>query len=251
MSAPRRRIVAGNWKMHKTLEGALELAGEVARATEACDVDVVVLPPTCLVHAVASALDGSHVGVGAQNLHPEPQGAYTGEVSGAMLASVGCRWVVCGHSERRQLFGETSAFVAAKVGAALRFGLRPILCVGETLEERESDRTEAVIDAQLKAVFGVLSADEMAETVVAYEPVWAIGTGRTATPEQAQQVHAHIRELIRARFGAATADRVRIQYGGSVKPNNAATLLGQPDIDGALVGGASLTADAFAAIVRA
>ncbi len=249
----RRRIIAGNWKMNTDLEGAVALAKGVVETTAdvAGEVDVVVVPPMPLVYPVAQAIGDSHVGVGAQNMHPERGGAYTGEASGPMLNSVGCRYVVLGHSERRQLFGETSAFIGEKVASAHAQGLTPILCVGETLEEREADETEAIVGAQLEQGIAGLTADQVARTVVAYEPVWAIGTGRTATPEQAQAVHAFLRGVLTSRIGAERAALVRIQYGGSVKPANAAQLLGQPDIDGALVGGAALKADSFSAIVHA
>ena len=253
LAMPRRRIIAGNWKMYTDLEEAVALARGVATATagQAGDVDVVVIPPACFIVPVVAALEGTHVGVGAQNMHPEPRGAYTGELGATMLLSVGCRYVVCGHSERRQLFGETSEFVGTKVEAAHRYGLTPILCVGETLEERDAGETEAIVAEQLRHGIDGLTKEQIAATVIAYEPVWAIGTGRNATPEQAQAVHAHLRRLLVERAGAQVADVVRIQYGGSVKPANAAELLAQPDIDGALVGGASLKADSFAAIVRA
>jgi len=247
----RRPIIAGNWKMYTDLAEALALAKGVAEATaaRAADVDVVVIPPAVFVHPVAAAVAGTHVAVGAQNMHPEAKGAFTGELAGAMIATAGARFVVCGHSERRQIFGESSEFIGAKVKAAHVAGLTPILCVGETLDEREAGTTEAIVTDQLLKGLAGLDKDALVATVVAYEPVWAIGTGRTATPEQAQAVHAHLRAVLAERFGADVAAAVRIQYGGSVKPDNAAELLGQPDIDGALVGGASLKADSFAAIV--
>ncbi len=249
----RRRIIAGNWKMNTDLEGAVALAKAVADATAdaAGAVDVVVIPPMPLVFPVAQALTDSHVGVGAQNIHPERGGAYTGEASGPMLNSIACRYVVCGHSERRHLFGETSAYIGEKVASAYAQGLVPILCVGETLDEREAGTTEAVVADQLKQGISGLTSEQVAGTVIAYEPVWAIGTGRTATPEQAQAVHAFLRGVLAAKIGAERAATVRIQYGGSVKPSNATELLSQPDIDGALVGGAALKADSFAAIVHA
>lgn len=249
----RRRIIAGNWKMNTDRDEAVALAKAVADATAAyaADVDVVVIPPSILIAPVVDALGDSHVAVGAQNMHPEPRGAYTGELAGPMLTSTGCRYVVCGHSERRQLFGETSEFVGTKVAAAHRFGLIPILCVGETLEQREAGQTEAIVSEQLKRGLDSLNKDEIAKTIIAYEPIWAIGTGRTASPEQAQAVHAHLRSVLKRRAGAEIAEVVRIQYGGSVKPANAAELLSAPDIDGALVGGASLKADSFAGIISA
>lgn len=249
----RRPFIAGNWKMHTRLDEAVALARAVAEATRASAdaVEVAVIPPACFLAPVGAALADTHVGLGAQNVHPEARGAFTGELAGAMLTDVGCRYVLCGHSERRQLFGETSAYVGAKVAAAHRAGLTPILCVGETLDERERGETEAVVTEQLLAGLEGLGAEQVAATVVAYEPVWAIGTGRNATPEQAQAVHAHLRTTLASRAGEETAAAVRIQYGGSVKPDNAAALLGQADIDGALVGGASLDADSFAAIAAA
>ena len=246
----RRRIVAGNWKMNTDLDGALALAQSVT-ASAGDAVDVVLIPPACFLASVTAATAGSPVDVGAQNLHPASGGAFTGEVSGPMLASLGVTYAVCGHSERRHVFGEDSDFVGEKVTAAHEHGLIPILCVGETLEDREDGVTDSVVLGQLDAGLAQLAPAQVASTVVAYEPVWAIGTGRTATPEQAQEVHATIRRRLAERFGSAVANVVRIQYGGSVKPSNAAELLGQPDIDGALVGGASLDAEAFLAIIGA
>ena len=247
----RRRIIAGNWKMNTDRDGAVALAKGVAAATAGAAAEVVVIPPTCFLGAVADAVAGTHVSVGAQNMHPAAKGAFTGEVSGAMLASLGCAYVVCGHSERRAMFGDSNAWVGEKVAAVHLAGLTPILCVGESLAQREANETTAIVTAQLLAGLAGLSVEQIAATVVAYEPVWAIGTGLTATPEQAQAVHAHIRATLVERAGARAAEAVRIQYGGSVKPSNAAELLSQKDIDGALVGGASLTADSFAGIVTA
>ena len=245
----RRILVAGNWKLNTDRDSAIALAKGVADATTGAAAEVVVIPPTCLLDPVAQAVAGSHVAVGAQNMHPAAKGAFTGEAAGPMLTSLGVQYVVCGHSERRHIFGEASAFVGEKVAAAHAHGLTPILCVGETLDDREAGRTEAVVGEQLDAGIAGLDRDQLAATVIAYEPVWAIGTGRTATPDQAQAVHAFIRGRLAAAHGDALAQVVRIQYGGSVKPANASELLAQPDIDGALVGGASLTADSFAAIV--
>ncbi len=246
----RKRIVAGNWKMTTTVEEARALATEVAKgATDA--VDLVLIPPACFLPTVLEATDSSAVRVGAQNLHPAASGAFTGETSGAMLASLDVHYVVCGHSERRHVFGESSEFIGEKVRAAHDHGLTPILCVGETLDDREAGRTDAIVLEQLDAGLEHLESAQIASTVIAYEPVWAIGTGRTASPEQAQEVHATIRARLAEGFGDEIAARVRIQYGGSVKPANAAELLGQPDIDGALVGGASLVASSFLAIASA
>jgi triosephosphate isomerase (TIM) len=246
----RKRIVAGNWKMNTTLEEAASLARAVAQGAST-ETDLVLIPPACFLPAVLEATAQSPVGVGAQNLHPATSGAFTGETSGPMLTSLGAQYVVCGHSERRHVFGEQSDFIGEKVTAAHAHGLTPILCVGETLEDREADRTNEIVLGQLDAGLSGLEPGQIATTVVAYEPVWAIGTGRTASPEQAQEVHATIRARLSERFGASISEQVRIQYGGSVKPTNAAELLGQPDIDGALVGGASLVASSFLAIADA
>lgn len=214
-------------------------------------VEVAVCPPAVYLHDVGAALRGSHIGLGAQNMYHEKEGAFTGENSAAMLRDLGCRYVIVGHSERRQLFGETNAGVNLKIFAALGEILTPIVCVGETLEEREANRTDQVISEQIRASLAKLSPDQAGKLVIAYEPVWAIGTGKTASPEQAEEVHARIRQLLAELFGKETAERIRIQYGGSVKPDNAAELMRQPNIDGALVGGASLKADGFASIVTA
>ena len=248
---PRQKFIAGNWKMFTTAATARQLAAAVARGVAGSPVRVAVCPPFPYLAAVAEAVGGSPVELGAQNLYPEKEGAFTGEVSPAMLLDVGCRHVILGHSERRHVLGETDAFINRKVLAALAAGLRVILCVGETLAEREGDRTESVLDTQLTGGLAGLSAENLADVVIAYEPVWAIGTGKNATPEQAQQAHAFIRGRIGQRFGEERASALPIQYGGSVKPDNAASLLGQPDVDGALVGGASLKADQFLAIVGA
>lgn len=243
-------LVAGNWKMNTDLAEAVRLASDVARTVEGEGVAVAVCPPFVSLEAVAEMLRESPVRLGAQTMHHEESGAYTGEVSAPMLTSVGCEYVIVGHSERRELFGETDEAVGKKVGAALRHGLVPILCVGETLEEREAGDEEAVVRRQLAGALGGVDLGDAAALVVAYEPVWAIGTGRTASPEQAQALHAVIREDLSGRFGDA-GRAVEILYGGSVKPDNAAELFAQPDIDGGLIGGASLDAGAFAAIVAA
>jgi len=247
----RRPILAANWKMQKTVGEALDFAKDfLPRLDAVAGVDVVIAPPFTALAALGRALAGSRVALAGQNVHPEAGGAFTGEVAPGMLRDVGCSFAIVGHSERRALFGETSAFVARKAEACLRHGLRPIVCVGETLEEREAGRTFAVLGVQLAESLSRVPAERAAEVVVAYEPVWAIGTGRTATPEIAQEVHAFVRGELRARIGTA-GDAIRIQYGGSVKPENAGSLLAQPDIDGALVGGASLDPESFARIVRA
>jgi triosephosphate isomerase len=248
----RTKFVAGNWKMYTTAATAKALAKAVAEGVGGdTRVAVAVCPPFPYLAAVAEELRGSPVALGAQDCYCEQEGAFTGEVSPAMLTDVGCRYVILGHSERRHKLGETDAFINRKVHAALTAGLRVILGVGETLEERRADRTEAVLDAQLTGSLAGLDAKGLANVVLAYEPVWAIGTGHNATPEQAQQAHAYIRRRVAERFGAEAAAALRIQYGGSVKPENAVGLLHQPDVDGGLIGGASLKADQFLAIVRA
>jgi triosephosphate isomerase len=250
----RTTIVAGNWKMNLDRAKARELTAAVAaRRSEAAKVELVLCPPALYVETVGTALAAakSDVGLGGQNMHDKANGAFTGEVAPAMLIDLGCRYVILGHSERRTLFGETDGTVNAKTKAALAAGLTPIVCVGETLEEREGSRTEAVVTTQVKGSLAGLSPAELEKVVVAYEPVWAIGTGKVATPQQAQEVHALIRSLLGQLASPAVAAKVRIQYGGSVKPDNAADLAAQPDIDGALVGGASLKADDFLGIARA
>ncbi len=245
----RRPLVAGNWKMNGDRAGVDRLVREIlAGLPENGSVEAMVCPSFVHVPQVAGLVQGTALGLGAQDLSEYDSGAYTGEVSGAMLAEFGCRAVIVGHSERRHLFGESDERVADKFAAALRHGLQPVLCLGETLEERQAGSTEAVIGRQLDAVIGRNGVASLAEAVIAYEPVWAIGTGRTATPEQAQEVHAFIRERI-AREEPGLAGEVRILYGGSVKPDNAARLFGMADIDGGLIGGASLDAGAFLAII--
>jgi len=251
---PRTKIVAGNWKMNLDRAKAKELTAAVAaRRGEAAAVELVLCPPALYVETVGATLAGvkSNVGLGAQNMHDKASGAFTGEVAPPMLVDLGCQYVILGHSERRTLFGETDAAVNVKTKAALAAGLVPIVCVGETLEEREAGKTAAVVTGQVQGSLAGLSAAELEKVVVAYEPVWAIGTGKVATPEQAQEVHALIRRLLAGLSSPEVAARVRIQYGGSVKPDNAADLARQPDIDGALVGGASLKADDFLGIAKA
>ena len=248
----RRKIVAGNWKMNKTPAEAKVLAAEIANALGAapCPVEVVVCPPYIDLPAVTETLAGTQIGVGAQNMHNEPKGAFTGEIAASMLQEIGVKYVILGHSERRTYFADTDATVNAKTKAALAAGFTPIVCVGETLEERESGKTETVVTTQIRGSLADLGAD-IAKVVVAYEPVWAIGTGKTATPDQAQEVHALIRKTLAEMAGEETAQSIRIQYGGSMKPENAAELMAQPDIDGGLIGGAALKADSFLAIVKA
>ncbi len=247
----RRILVAGNWKLHGSIDMTRELIGGIlAGLGEVQNADVAVCPPYPYLPLASELLQGSAVALGAQDVSDQAQGAYTGEVSAAMLAEFGCRYSIVGHSERRSLYGEDDAFVARKFVAAQAGGLTPILCVGETLEERESGITEDVVGRQLDAVIEAAGIGAFRQAVIAYEPVWAIGTGKTATPEQAQAVHRFIRERL-AGHDAEVAEAVQIQYGGSVKPDNAAELFSQPDIDGGLIGGASLKADDFLAICRA
>ncbi len=246
----RRRFLAANWKMHMSIAEALAFAKAFAPQIVGTEHEVAIAPPFTALAALGSALAGSPVALAAQNVHDEPKGAFTGEIAPSMLADVGCQWVIVGHSERRHLFGESDAFIARKVAAVFAAGLRPIVCVGETLDEREANRTFTVLETQLGGSLASVPSGRAAELVIAYEPVWAIGTGRTATPALAQEAHAMIRGWLQKRF-AADADAIRIQYGGSVKPDNAAELMAQPDVDGALVGGASLEPESFARIVRA
>ncbi len=248
----RPRIVAGNWKMNTLRDSACALASAVAEGAKSIKgVEVVVCPPFPYLIPVADALAGSAVALGAQNCHAEPAGAYTGEVSPAMLKDVGCKYVILGHSERRHGLHESDGFINFKVHAALEAGLHVILCVGETLEERKAKRAERVFDRQVAAALSGLSADAFTRLVLAYEPVWAIGTGETATPEQAQQAQSRIRERIAQLHGEKVASALPILYGGSVKADNASGLFAQPDVDGGLIGGASLKAAEFLAIVKA
>jgi triosephosphate isomerase len=247
----RRKFVCGNWKMHKTSAEAVALVRELREKTTGAAAQIAVAPPFTALAAVKQALAGSAIELFGQNCHFEKQGAFTGEVSPPMLKDVGCDGVILGHSERRQYFGETDDLVAKKLRSALGDGLHAIVCVGETLQEREAGRTWEVISRQIRGALGRLDAATLQRITLAYEPVWAIGTGRNATSAQAQEVHAQIRGLLRDLGGPAVAAAIRIQYGGSVKPDNAAELLSQPDVDGALVGGASLKAVDFSAIVAA
>ena len=248
----RRCLIAGNWKMNKTPEEtAAFLEAFLPRVRNSADVEVLLIPPYTSLEPAGRRLAGSPIELGAQDLHHEAFGAFTGAVSAAMLAGCGCRYVLVGHSERRHVFGDDDDVVRRKLVAALDVGLSPILCVGETLEQRRSGQTEAVYSRQLSTALDGLEARAMERIVIAYEPVWAIGTGETATSEQAQAAIAGIRTWLTARFDGATAGHVRILYGGSVKPENAAALVGLPDVDGVLVGGASLDPDAFASIAEA
>jgi len=249
---PRRPFVCGNWKMNTSIREAQGLVTDVVRGTTVLrDVDVAVAPPFVHLSAVSKKLDDSRVRLCAQNVHQAEKGAFTGEVAAPMLREVGCAHVIIGHSERRAYFDESDDLVNEKIGVALAHRLDPIVCVGETLDEREGGKTMEVVERQVRGGLAGLSAEDLSRVTLAYEPVWAIGTGKTATPEQAQEVHAFIRGLVADLGGAEVADGMRLQYGGSVKPDNAEALLAQPDIDGALVGGASLDASAFVAIVRA
>ena len=237
--------------MNKTVAEAIDLATAIKRDLGDCkDVDIVLCPPFTALKAVSEAITGCHVDLGAQNMHWEKSGAYTGEVSASMLRELYCHYVILGHSERRTYFGETDAIVNKKTKAALAANLKPIVCVGETLAEREAGKTGDVIATQVRGSLADLSPRELVECIIAYEPVWAIGTGKTATSQQAQDVHAHIRGLLRELADDAVAQSVRIQYGGSVKASNARELFGQPDIDGGLIGGASLEARSFVEIVQ-
>lgn len=247
----RKPIIAGNWKMHKNRKEAADLANALAASLGTItSVEVVVCPAFTSLEAVAAAIRNTNIKLGAQNCHWADQGAFTGEVSLPMLKEAGCEYVIIGHSERRQYFAETDETINQKAAACYRHGITPIICVGETLQEREANRTAEVITTQVQGCLKGLPADKVAQSVIAYEPVWAIGTGKTATKEQAQEVHALIRKLVADLFSPEVAEAIRIQYGGSVKPQNIRELMQQPDVDGALVGGASLEADSFTAIVK-
>jgi triosephosphate isomerase (TIM) len=251
MNPKRRPILAGNWKMNMTATQARDLAAKLIPLVSGVkDRDIVLGPPFTALAAVGEALKGTNISLSAQNLHWEDKGAFTGEISAEMLLDLGCRYVIIGHSERRQYFGEADDTVNKKAKQALRKGLLPILCVGETLAEREAGKLNDIIGRQVTGGLKDISADDMKKVVIAYEPVWAIGTGRTATPEQANEVHALIRQKVKTLYGADIAEGLRIQYGGSVTPENVSQLMAMPDIDGALVGGASLKPESFAALVK-
>ena len=248
----RKVVIAGNWKMNKTASEGKALVEALKETTKnICPncADIIVCPPFTSLVSVIEAAKGSNIKVGAQNIHWADNGAFTGEIAGNMLKELGVEYVIIGHSERRQYFGETDATVNSRLKAALGAGLKPIVCIGELLEERESGRTEEVLTTQIRGGFDGISAEDMAGIVVAYEPVWAIGTGKTATPDIAQATHAHIRAELTAMFGAEVAEKVRIQYGGSMKADNARELVAQKDIDGGLIGGAALKADSFVALI--
>lgn len=250
----RKTFVAGNWKMNTDRSSAAALADSLAKQTvdlAGKAVDVAVFPPFVYLKGVSDILSSTGITVGGQDVYHEANGAFTGEISVEMLKDVGCKLVLCGHSERRHVLGESDQVVHQKLTAGLKGGLEPVLCVGETLDERKADKTMEVVSSQVKAGLEGLSKEELLKVTVAYEPVWAIGTGETATPTQAQEVHAAIRELLTELYDSDSSSQIRILYGGSVKPDNAAELLGQADIDGALVGGASLKVDDFVSIIKA
>jgi triosephosphate isomerase len=248
----RKKLIAGNWKMNKTYAEAAELAREIVLAVaNRPDVDVVICPPFTAIESVAKVVEGSAIKLGAQNMHHEANGAFTGEISAPMLRAFFATHVILGHSERRTLFGETDGFINKKVLAALKNQLRPILCVGETLAEREAGSTLKVVQTQVEACLEGVGKEQATNVIIAYEPVWAIGTGKNATADQAQEVHAFIRGLLTKIFGAQPAGRIRILYGGSMKPANAPELLAQKDIDGGLIGGASLEVRSFLELINA
>jgi triosephosphate isomerase len=247
----RKPLIAGNWKMYKTSSEAAETAKDlIEQVRDVADVDIMIAPPFTALEAVARAIKNSPVALGAQNLFWEEEGAYTGEISAPMLKSVGCEYAIIGHSERRQYFGETDETVNQKIQAAIQADLKPVFCIGETEQEREAEQTFSVLDKQVKKGLERRVPEQLDSLIIAYEPVWAIGTGKTATDEQAQEVHQFIRSLIEKSFGKGLSKSIRILYGGSVKPGNILNLMGMPDIDGALVGGASLDADSFSKIVK-
>jgi triosephosphate isomerase len=251
MSKERRLIVAGNWKMNKTVAEALTLVGDLKmELANVTDVDIVVCPPFTALCEVSKTLRDSNIRLGAQNVSEHNPGAYTGEIAAEMLKEFAVRYVILGHSERRQYHKESDELISKKARAAHTASLQPIICVGETLAEREAGQMEKVLETQVRGSLTGLSKEQMVETIIAYEPVWAIGTGKTATTDQAQEAHAFIRGLLVKLYDESTARHVRIQYGGSVKPSNARELMSQPDVDGALVGGASLEAQSFAEIVK-
>ncbi len=247
----RKPVIAGNWKMYKTIAEAVEFVEKLKPLVAKSDhCEVVVAPPFTALRAVAEAVKGSRLAVAAQDVHWDKEGAHTGDVSPAMLVEAGCTHVIIGHSERRQDHGETDENVNRKLKAALAAGLTPIVCVGETLAEREAVKTDEVLQRQFQGGFAGLTPQDFSRIIIAYEPVWAIGTGRTATPEMAAESHRYLRGLVRQKYGEDLAGRLRILYGGSVKPDNIVGLMAQEEIDGALVGGASLKADSFSAIVN-
>ncbi len=247
----RRPLIAGNWKMYKTPQEAADTAKQlVEQVREVADVDIMIAPPFTALESVSRVIKNSPVALGAQNLYWEDEGAYTGEISAPMLKSAGCQYAIIGHSERRQYFGETDKTVNQKIQAAIQIGLKPVFCIGETEQEREAEQTLSVLDKQVRKGLERLLPEQLDTLIIAYEPVWAIGTGKTATEDQAQEVHQFIRSLIEKSFGNDLSKSIRILYGGSVKPDNILNLMAMPDIDGALVGGASLSADSFSRIIK-
>lgn len=247
----RRRIIAGNWKMYKTISEAIELANGLKRELyKIDDLDIIICPPFTALDAVSEILQGSNIKFGSQNVHWAKEGAYTGEVSGPMIKDLGCQYVILGHSERRQYFGETNEIVNKKIKSALEIGIMPIICVGENLKEREDGKTFDIVENHIQGSLDSLTNNDMKNVIIAYEPVWAIGTGKTATPQQAQEVHLFIRKELEKIFGQETADETALLYGGSVKPGNIKELIEENDIDGALVGGASLDVASFSEIVK-
>jgi triosephosphate isomerase len=251
MMKNRRPLIAGNWKMYKTPDEAAETAKQLLHHAQGItDIDMMIAPTFIALAAVGAAIKNSSIALGAQNLYWEDEGAYTGEVSAPMLKSAGCRFCIIGHSERRQYFGETDETVNKKIRAAVKAGLQPVFCVGETEKERESGKTLSILDKQIKKGLEGLVLQQLNLLTIAYEPVWAIGTGKTATADQAQEVHRFIRSVVQSDLGQTLSDSIRILYGGSVKPDNIASLMAMPDIDGALVGGASLSAESFSKIIK-
>jgi triosephosphate isomerase len=251
MMSSRRPLIAGNWKMHKTgPEAVLTATALKPLVAEAADVDIMIAPTFTALAQVSEAISGSNIGLGAQNLYWESQGAFTGEISAEMIKATGCQYVIIGHSERRQFFGETDQTINRKIERASQAGLIPVFCIGETEAQREAGETFSVLDKQVKNGLESLFPENLQNLVVAYEPVWAIGTGKTATTEQAQEVHAHLRQSFADAYGAEFAEKLRILYGGSVKPSNVIELMAMPDIDGALVGGASLDPESFSQLVN-
>ncbi|MDD5560535.1 MAG: triose-phosphate isomerase [Candidatus Omnitrophica bacterium] len=248
----RKTIIAGNWKMYKTITEAIELANGLKREFFKLDfaaVDVVLCPAFTALSEVAEVLTETEIGLGAQDIYWQEEGAFTGEVSPLMIKDAGCQYAIIGHSERRQFFGESNETVNKKIKAALKSGIIPIVCVGENLQEREANKTFKVVEDHINNGLAGVDVSDIANLIIAYEPVWAIGTGKTATPDQAQEVHKFIRDLLKKNYGQDVSDNIRIQYGGSVKPENIMQLMERPDVDGALVGGASLKVDSFSAIV--
>lgn len=248
----RKKVIAGNWKMNNNLAESVKLVNELKEklAAESVNCDVIICPPFISLNEVSKLVEGTQIKLGAQNMYFAENGAFTGQISAAMLLSVGCKYVILGHSEPRSIFGETNELINKKIKKALTAGLLPIFCVGESLEEREKNITNDVIKQQILEGLKDVSEEELSKIIIAYEPVWAIGTGKVASPQQAEDVHAFIRNLIQEKYSLSASDNLIIQYGGSVKPDNAKELLGQKDIDGALVGGACLKADSFVGIMK-